>query len=283
MRPTRLDLADVPALVPSGCTLGLGGMTLYRRPMALVRELLRSDVANLEVLTFTGGLETDLLIGAGRVRRLRSCYVGLEIFGLAPCFTAAATRGALDLVEETEATLALGLRAAEGGLDFLPFAGIVGTDLLAVRPDLARVPSPYSDQEYVAIPALRPDVALLHAPRADRDGNVWLGGNLAIDQGLAAVAETTIVSVEAIVEELPEAHLMALDVDHLVLAPGGAAPSSCWPDHPLDGMRLVEYQLACGAERFDEYLEAFLDPAHPLASLGERLGLAPPPPGDRHA
>lgn len=273
-----IALADVPRLVPGGCVLGLGGMTLYRRPVALVRELLRAGVGDLEVLAFTGGIETDLLIGAGRVRRLRSCYVGLEIFGLAPCFTAAATRGAFELVEETEATLALGLRATQGGLDFLPFGGLVGTDLLAARPDLARVPSPYSGAEYVAIPALRPDVALLHAPRADRDGNVWLGGNLAVDEALAATAGVTIVSVERVVDELPGVDLMARDVDYLVEAPGGAAPTSCWPDHPLDGARLVEYQLACEAGRFDDFLAAFLDPDVPFASLGERLGLAPPPP-----
>ena len=271
-----LALADVPSRVPAGCFLGLGGMTLYRRPVALVRELLRAGVDDLELLAFTGGFETDLLIGASRVRRLRSCYVGLEIFGLAPCFTAAATRGQLELVEETEATLALGLRAAEANLDFLPFGGLVGTDVLTARPDLARVASPYSDHEYVAIPALRPDVALLHAPRADRDGNVWLGGNLAVDQGLAATAGTTIVSVEEVVDDLPEAQLMAGDVDYLVVAPGGAAPTSCWPDHPLEGRRILEYVLACGEDRFDEYLAAFLE--HPLAKLGELLELAPPPP-----
>jgi glutaconate CoA-transferase subunit A len=272
--PAPLALTDVPAHVPTGCVLGLGGMTLYRRPVAMVRELLRADVGDLEVLAFTGGIETDLLIGAGRVRLLRSCYVGLEIFGLAPCFTSLATSGQLELVEETEATLALGLRASEAGLDFLPFAGLVGTDLLAARPDLARVPSPYSDHEYVAIPALRPDVALIHAPRADRDGNVWLGGNLAVDQALAATAGTTIVSVEQVVDDLDQADLMAGDVDFLVEAPGGAAPTSCWPRYPLGGSCLVDYVLACGAGRFEEYLEAFLE--HPLTSLRERLGLEPP-------
>lgn len=269
-----LALADVPAHVPVGCVLGLGGMTLYRRPVALVRELLRAGVGDLEVLAFTGGLETDLLIGAGRVRRLRSCYVGLEIFGLAPCFTAAATKGEFELVEETEATLALGLRAAQAGVDFLPFAGLVGTDMLAARPDLKRVPSPYTDKRYVAIPATRVDVALLHAPRADRDGNVWLGGNLAVDQALAATAGTTIVSVERVVDELEQADLMAGDVDFLVEEPGGAAPTSCWPDHPLDGRGLLEYVLACRAGRFEDYLAAFLE--HPVVSLGERLGLDPP-------
>lgn len=257
------------ALVPAGARLALGGMTLYRRPVALVREVLRAGAGDFELLTFTGGFETDVLLGAGRVRRLRSCYVGLETLGLAPMFMAGAAAGDFDLVEETEATIALGLRAALAKVDFLPHAGIVGTDLLELRPDLRMVASPYGG-EYVAIPALAPEVALLHAPRADRRGNIHLGGNLCVDRELAALAAVTIVSVEEVVDALEpmEADLVAGVATHLVPCPGGARPTSCWPRYPLEATAVLEYQAAAALGRFDAWLEAFLDPGTDLAELG---------------
>jgi len=271
-------LQDVPALVPAGARLALGGMTLYRRPVALVRELLRAGVGDLELITFTGGFETDVLIGARRVRRLRSCYVGLESLGLAPMFTRAATAGDLELVEETEATLALGLRAALARVDFLPHSGILGTDIPAVRPDLQTVRAPGTGREMIAVPPLRPEVALLHAPRADRRGNVHLGGNLTLDREIAALAEVTVVSVERLVDALEpgEADLIETAVTHLVECPGGARPTSCWPVHPLQATALLVYQAAAAMEAFDPWLEAFLAPGQDLgglAGLGRELGL----------
>ncbi|MBI3361278.1 MAG: CoA transferase subunit A, partial [Chloroflexi bacterium] len=107
------SIADAAGLVRPGDTLALGGMTLYRRPVAFVRELLRgSNAGELTLLCFTAGYESDLLVGAGKVRRVRSCYFGLEVFGLAPMFTAAANAGQIEIVEESEASLGFGLKAA---------------------------------------------------------------------------------------------------------------------------------------------------------------------------
>ncbi len=268
---------EVGSLVPQGARLALGGMTLYRRPMALVREVLRAGRGDFELVAFTGGIETDLLVGAGRVRRLRSCYVGLETFGLAPMFGTAVTEGKLELQEETEATLALGLRAALARLEFLPHTGLLGTDLMKARPDLKTVRSPYGEAEYLAIPALAPEVALLHAPRADRRGNIWLGGNLAVDRQIGALAQTTIVSVEEVVDDLGrfEADLVSTEVTHVVEVPGGARPTSCWPCYPLGGCRILEYQLAAHMGRFEDWLERFLslDSLDGLASIARDMGL----------
>ncbi|MGW8249407.1 MAG: CoA transferase, partial [Anaerolineales bacterium] len=84
--PKQLNIDEVAALVDSGSTLALGGLTLYRRPIAFVKALLRryqskQQPVDLTLLAFTAGLESDLLVGAGMVSRVRSCYFGLEIFG----------------------------------------------------------------------------------------------------------------------------------------------------------------------------------------------------------
>src|SRR5512142_1496253 len=111
----RISLAEAAALVRSGDVLALGGMTLYRRPVAFVYELLRRAArpTDLTLLCFTAAYESDLLIAAGCVRRLRTCYAGLEIFGFAPMYTAARD---LDVAPETEASLSCGLRASMAGL-----------------------------------------------------------------------------------------------------------------------------------------------------------------------
>ena len=88
-----ITLAEAVKLIHTGDILALGGMNLYRRPVAFLRELLKTDVHDLTLLNFTSSYESDLLIGAGRVKTLRTCYCGLEAFGLAPMFTARATRG----------------------------------------------------------------------------------------------------------------------------------------------------------------------------------------------
>jgi glutaconate CoA-transferase subunit A len=109
----HLPLLDAVQLIQDHTTLAFGGMTLYRRPVAFVRELLRraNRPRDLTLMSFTSGIESDLLVGAGCVSKVRTCYFGLEAFGLAPKFTEKANRGEIEIIEETEASIVLGLRA----------------------------------------------------------------------------------------------------------------------------------------------------------------------------
>lgn len=255
-----VSLAEAAALVHDGDTLALGGMTLYRRPVAFVRALLRQEPPprDLTLLCFTAGFESDLLVGAGLVKRVRTCYFGLEAFGLAPMFTQAATAGTLEVVEETEASLALGLRATLAGVGFMPGRGWLGTDMLKVRPDVRVIADPYTGQDVVAFPAVRCDVAALHALRADRAGNAVLVGNLAVDVELSLVAERVIVTAEEVVERLEgPVDLSGIPVTAVVHAPRGAWPTSCYPLYPVGGEELLRYVELC-PDGFEGYLRDFL-------------------------
>jgi glutaconate CoA-transferase subunit A len=250
--------------VTSGCTLGLGGMTLYRRPVAYVRALLTRDVTDLTLLSLTCGFESDLLVGAGRVRQLRTCYFGLETFGLAPMFTQRATAGEVKVVEETEASLAFGLRATLAGVGFMPSRAWLGTGLPQVRPDVKTIQDPYSNQVYTAFPAISVEVAVIHAPVADISGNARLIGNLALDRELAMVAPHVIVTAERVVERLDgPLELPGVRTTAVVEAPHGAWPTSCYPDYPLDGEELMDYVESCTSGSFDVYLYGF--PARAIA------------------
>lgn len=252
---TIVSLAEAAGLVRPGQVLALGGFTLYRRPVAFVRALLATDARELELLCFTASYESDLLVGAGRVNAVRTCYFGFEAFGLAPMFTQEVGAGRLRVIEETEASLAFGLRATLAGVGFMPGQGWLGTDLLKVRPDVKVITCPYTGQDVVAFPAVTCDVAVIHAPVADRDGNARLGGNLGVDRELAMAARTVIVTAEDIVERLEAPiDVAGLSVTALVHAPRGAWPTSCYPLYPLDGQEILRYLEMAGGGRFGQYL-----------------------------
>jgi glutaconate CoA-transferase subunit A len=173
-------------------------------------------------------------------------------------FTQRATTGEVEVIEETEASLAFGLRATLAGVGFMPSLAWLGTDLPRVRPDVKTIQDPYSDQECVAFPALRADVMVVHAPVADRSGNAKVHGNLALDRELGLAADQVIITAERVVDQLPgPLRLAGVGVDYVVEVPLGAWPTSCYPDYPLDGDELLDYVEACGSDQFDAYLERF--------------------------
>ncbi|MAS34410.1 MAG: ketoacid-CoA transferase [Anaerolineaceae bacterium] len=259
-----ISLSDAAELVQDAQTIALGGMTVYRRPLAFVRALLRRDhrPKDLTLLCFTAGIESDLLVGAGCVGTVRSVYFGLESFGLAPMFTEAAQKGSIHIMEETEASIVMGMRATMSAIGFMPSNAWVGTDLPALRPDVRTIADPYSGEELMAFPAIPLDIAVLHGLEADRHGNVKLNNNLGIDMELAYIARTVIVTVERIVEQVEPSvdgqMLPAPATDYIIHAPQGAWPTSCYPLYPVGGGEFMRYVDACNAGKFDDYLAGFL-------------------------
>ena len=264
MKSKLVSLEEAARLVSPGSMLALGGFTLYRRPVAFIRSLLRlhqrtGEPHNLTLLTFTAGLESDLLVGAGMVKQVRSCYFGLEIFGLAPMFSFFANRGEIEILEETEASLAYGLTAQAASVGFMPGRAWLGTDLPKLRPDVRTVIDPYSGEELVAFPAIQPDIAVIHALRADPEGNAQIGDNKGVDEELVLASKVVLITAEEIVPELHKADITAPFVHAVAAAPRGAMPTSCHPLYPLDGNALLTYvESASDPAAFTAYLERFL-------------------------
>ena len=260
-----ISLPEAAALIDDSQTIGLGGMTVYRRPVAFVCELLRREPRpkDLTLLCFTAGFESDLLVGAGCVGTVRSVYFGLESFGLAPMFTEYAQQGKINIMEETEASIVMGMRATMAGVGFMPSTAWIGTDLPRLRPDVKTVIDPYTSEELMAFPAIPLDVAILHGLEADPHGNVKLNNNLGIDMELVYIAKTVIVTVERMVAQVVPSvdgqMLPAPGADIIVHAPHGAWPTSCYPDYPVAGGEFLRYVELCNAGNFDDYLTEFLD------------------------
>lgn len=261
---THLPLSEAVNIIVNSSIIALGGMTMYRRPTAFVRALLQREPRprDLTLLCFTAGYESDLLVGAGCVGTVRSVYFGLESFGLAPMFTEAAQKGTINVLEETEASIVMGIRAGTSGVGFMPSTAWVGTDLPSLRPDVKTIIDPYSGEELTAFPAIHCDVAVLHGLEADAEGNVKINNNLGIDMELVYLAKTVIVTVERIVERIERSTdgmlIPAPGATHIVHAPRGAWPTSCYPDYPVGGGELMRYVDMCNAGKFDEYLAEIL-------------------------
>jgi glutaconate CoA-transferase subunit A len=260
----NISLFQAAALIQDSQTIALGGMTVYRRPVAFVRELLRREnrPQDLTVLCFTAGFESDLLVGAGCVGTVRSVYFGLESFGLAPMFTEAAQKGSIHIMEETEASIVMGLRAQMAGVGFMPSQAWIGTDLPKLRPDVKTINDPYSGETLTAFPVIPLDVVVLHGLEADPYGNVRLNNNLGIDMELAYAAKKVIVTVERMVDEVKpsvDGHILpAPGAHYIVHAPQGAWPTSCYPAYPVGGGEFMRYVDMCNAGKFDEYLAEFV-------------------------
>lgn len=229
-------------------TLGIGGWGSRRKPMALVRALLRSEITDLTVVSY-GGPDVGLLAAMRRIRTLVTAFVTLDSVPLEPHYRAARERGAFELREVDEAMFMWGLHAAANRLPFLPVRAGLGSDVMRVDPGLRTVTSPYPDpvsgirEEFVAMPALRLDAALVHMNRADRAGNgQYLGPDPYFDDLFCEAADAAYVSCERIVdtaeltkEAAPQTLLLQRSfVTGVVETPNGAHFTSCVPDYGRD-------------------------------------------------
>lgn len=263
----RVSLGEAVEVVQPGMQIALGGVTLYRRPVAyclsMIDQLGEEFVGTLELVCFTGGIESDLLLGAGMVASVRTCYFGLETFGFAPHFTDQAGRGSLRVIEESEASLAYGIRASLAGVGFMPSGAWQGTELFRLRPDVKSVIDPYTGETLTAFPAVGCDLAVIHALVADKTGNAQIGGNQGLDPELALVADRVIVTAEQVVEALDQAEIVAPLVDAVVEAPGGAWPTSCHPLYPVDGEAILHYIETAGTDDYPELISSWQKKSRP--------------------
>ncbi len=260
---------EVAGELRSGMTIGIGGWGSRRKPMALVRAILRTGVRDLTVVSY-GGPDVGLLIAGGHVRRLVTGFVSLDSIPLEPHFRLARQRGEVELTEVDEQMMHWGLLAAAHRPPFLPLRAGLGSDVLRISTDLRTVRSPYADgEELVAMPALRLDVALVHLNRADAGGNgQYLGPDPYFDDLYCLAAERAFVSCERIVPTAslldsgpPQSLLVNRAMVHGVAeTPGGAHFTSCVPDYDRDEAFQAHYAAAAAdPEAWQRFRAAFLD------------------------
>ncbi len=267
-----MPLDAMAALVPDGALLALPPDNSLA-PCAFARALVRRGVRRLRLVGVpVSGYATDLLIGAGCVAQLQTSAVTLGEAGTAPRFSAAVADGSLELLDATCPAIHTMLQAAEKGVPFMPLRGLLGSDVLAHRPDWRVVQNPFSDAPdlVVLLPALAPEIAAFHAVLGDAHGNVWVGRRRELAT-LAHAARRVLVTVERVVpgnllddERLAPGVISATYVEAISVAERGAWPVALLDDYAADAAHLRDYARAA---RTSEGFRAYLD-RHVLRRAG---------------
>lgn len=284
-RSRLVEVEEVLDLIEDGMTIGIGGFINSGHPMLIVRGIIQHGLRNLTVVgAASAGLEVDLLIAAGCVRKVVTPYVSAEqLAPIGPAFRAAAEGGRIEVFELDEALYYCGLRAAAQRVPFNPWKAGVGTSIPEVNPAIKVISDPIRGETVLAIPAIDIDIAFLHASVADAYGNVQHAGTGFGDRAIHAAADRTFVQVERIVsnEEIRRDPLRTsiAGADGIIRAPFGAHPFSSQGHYREDDQHIRLYVAAAtrwakngDPEPLEEYLDAYVRGPRDHYEYLERIG-----------
>ena len=263
----QMTTQQVVAELKDGMTIGIGGWGPRRKPMALIREILRSDLKDLTIVAY-GGADVGMLCAAGKVKKIIFAFVSLDFIPLEPYFRQARQSGSIETMEIDEGMLLLGLRAAGWGLPYIPTQIGLGTDVLKINPDIKVIDSPYDGKEWVAMPAIKLDAALVLADRADVRGVCQIKGpDMHMDEQMVRAAEKSYVLAEEIVDtdyfaQGDESRYVFWErslTTGVVEVAGGAHPTSCAPAYGFDVPHTKEYNASAKDGGFAAYADKYIN------------------------
>jgi len=263
---TPMNLEAMAASIPDGAMVALPPDNSIPS-VALAKALIRRRARGLRLVGVPiSGFATDILIGAGCVAEVNTSAVTLGEAGFAPRFGAALKAGTLTVRDATCPAMHTMLQAAEKGVPFMPLRGLIGSDILANRPDWIVIESPFGTlpdgtrEKITLLPALHPDVAVFHAVMADSVGNVWVGRRRECAT-IAHASQRSLVTVERVVEgnfledeRLCPGAINATYISGIAIAERGAHPSALLDEYGFDTDYVMQYARAARtAEGFAEW------------------------------
>jgi glutaconate CoA-transferase subunit A len=242
-----MSLEEAVKLVPDGASITISGMSFHRNPMAFIYALIRAGKKNLYFIDREPGFGLEVLLKYGAVRKIRAAMATLEWFGLPPYFRKSVESGQVEFLEDTCGAFIAGIRAGAFGLPFLPVKGVLGSDLIKIHEregDWKVTKDPFTGEEVLLVKAIVPDVAVIHAHKADEEGDFEILGPLYEDEYKAKAARITIVTAEEIV---PRSYfngrrptVNGVYVTAVVHAPRGAEPTSMYGLYDVDWERVLD-------------------------------------------
>jgi acyl CoA:acetate/3-ketoacid CoA transferase alpha subunit len=263
--------AEVVSTIPDGASIALGGFAVARNPLAVVHELIRQGKKDLTVTQAVMGMDTDLLVGAGLVRRLIVGGGSLDRFGPVHCVNRARETGAVEAHDLSSLSITFRYLAGALGLSFIPIKSLLASEVLdrleagPAAADVRRMRCPFTGEEYVLLRALEPDVAIVHVQVADREGNCQIDGPRWENEEQAKAARRVIVVAEELVateviRRAPERTVLpGHRVEAIVHQPFGAHPTSVFRCYDYDAEHLTLYvEHARRAESVRKYLETYV-------------------------
>ena len=252
MRASVLTTAEeAVAGVRPGATIGIGGVINSGHPMAIVREIVRQGIGDLHVVGLASGLEVDMLITAGLVRRLSTPTVSAETLQpIAPAFRRAAQEGEIEVWECDEGMIYAALQATAQRVSFAPWPVGMGASYPEVNAgSMEVIESPYTGRPVVAIKAIPVDFAFIHSARSDPFGNIQVNGGGFGDRAMARASRRVFSTVDRLIgnhEVRRDPGSTAIPgVDGIVHAPYGSHPFAS-PGHYIHDEAHIREYLAAG-------------------------------------
>jgi glutaconate CoA-transferase subunit A len=282
-----VSLEEAAALVPNGATVGIGGSTMSRTPMAMIWQLIRSRKQHLCCARGIVSTDGDLLFGSGVSDHIITSWFAQGIlWGLSKVMRHHVENQIARYDEWSHMAIGMRFRAGGMGLPFLPIRSMLGSDVLRQRPEAKEIDCPFTGEKLLLVPALNPNVALIHVQRCDAYGNAQMDGLQFMDIDLALAADRVILTTERIVSNKQirrapdQTKIPFFCVDAVVEVPYGSAPHECFGLYepmmqhmeayvaqvnksPVDGMREYLERYFYGPESWTEYLS--------LIGMGELL------------
>jgi glutaconate CoA-transferase subunit A len=264
---------ELAARIPNGAKLAIG-VDNIGVAMETTRAMIRRGVRDLHLVCVPiAGLQADLLIGAGCVATLETSAITFGEYGVPYRFHDALKRGTLKMLDATCPAIYAAMEAGRKDIPFIPLRGLLGSDLVVHRPDWKTIDNPFAPESdnpdpILLLPAIRPDVALIHAPYADRDGNIFIGRRRDFALMAQASKNGALVTVEEVrdvdlmaSEETAAGVLPAIYVEATAVAPRGAWPLGLEGYYGIDEAHFRRYgELARSADGFARYLDEFVHP-----------------------
>ncbi|MDR3373038.1 MAG: CoA transferase subunit A [Ancalomicrobiaceae bacterium] len=244
-----MSLADaIAANVRDGDSVAFEGFT-HLIPFAAAHETIRQGRRDLTLIRMTPDIIYDQMIGAGCAKKLKFSWGGNPGVGSLHRMRDAVENGwphALGIEEHSHAAMANAFEAGAANLPFAMLRGYIGADLPKVNPMIRSVTCPFTGEVLAAVPAIRPDVSVIHAQRADREGNVLLEGIVGVQKEAVLAAKRSIVTVEEVVDALdpPSRNSVVLPhwtVSAIAVVPGGAYPSYALGYYPRSNATYIAW------------------------------------------
>jgi glutaconate CoA-transferase subunit A len=258
-----MSLAEaVEENVRDGDTVAMEGFT-HLIPYAAGHEVIRQGRKDLFLVRMTPDILYDQLIGVGAARGMKFSWGGNPGVGSLHRFRDAVENQwprPLEIEEHSHAAMANAYEAGAANLPFAAFRGYIGADLPKVNLNIRSVTCPFTREVLAAVPAIRPDVTIIHAQRADRNGNVLIEGIVGVQKEAVLAARRSIVTVEEIVDELspPSPNSVVLPgwaVTAVAHVPGGAFPSYAHGYYPRSNAFYIRWdEIARDRETFTAWI-----------------------------
>jgi glutaconate CoA-transferase subunit A len=268
----------VAAHVHDGDTLAIEGFT-HLISFAAAHEVIRQGRHDLTLARLTPDLVYDQMVAAGCAARLVFSWLGNPGVGSLHAIRRAIEAGELEIEEYSHHGMVARYAAGASRLPFFPLRSYDGTDLAAENPRIRRVASPYDGEEVAVVPPLNPDVTIIHAQRADADGNVQAWGIVGVQREAALAASRVIAVVEELVDvsvtrDDPDRTLLPGSVvDAVCLEPFGAHPSFAQGFYDRDNAFYRDWDaVSRDPARLDAWLDEWVRGLDGRAAYVERMG-----------